>query len=291
MDDAITRISSVYKFGAPLRGLEPEEEKKLLPMVSNLDPEASTWRHDANRFWAEVSIKVASDGVELEAGVDEHGMPLKPLDYIQYQFCLRHPLVAADEDELKKKASYRFYIYDPDRAVAKRHDSVELKATAYALFSKIKAAEDSSLSFSRILRLNGLNPDKMSLQALETSVANFLEATPAKFIALAEDRDLADTALIEEMVDQNVLRKLGTVYLFGDIRIGDSLAEAVAYIGSAKNSKHFVTMLAQLQEKRKATGLSVSDIQERMGVKPATPAEQVLEQTEDDIADVLETVE
>jgi len=274
-DEAILRISSVYKFGSPLRGLNDEEEKQFLPLITPLDPAAKTWRQDANRWWSELTIKVPTDGIELETGVDEAGHPLNVLDYIKYRFALAHPLVAPSLEELADKGTYRFFINDPEVTEAKKHTSVELKAQAYAVFSKIKATKAGSLSFGRILRLNGLNPDRMTEAAIETASANFLEATPAKFIRFAESKDLADTALIEELVDQQVLRKLGTIYQFGDVRIGDSLDEAVAYIGSAKNSKNLVTMLARLQEKRKSLGLKSDDLKERLGIK-----EEVLEPAE-----------
>lgn len=279
-DEAVNRISSVYKFGAPLRGLDEDEEKKLLPLISPLDPDAKTWRADANRFWAELTIKVPSDGIELETGVDDKGHPINVLQYIQYRFAMAHPLVARSEEELPKKSTYRFFINDPDLMVAKKHTAVELKAQAYALFTKIKASSASDLSFGRILRLNGLNPDRMSSVAIETSVANFLEATPAKFIKIAESADLADTALVEEMVDQQVIRKLGTIYQFGDVRIGDTLDEAVAYIGSAKNSKNLVTMLSRLQEKRKVSGLGSEDLKSRLGIEEPVEKKKVAEPVE-----------
>lgn len=270
LDDAINRVSSVFKFGAPLRGLEEDEEKKLLPLITPLDPDSKTWRADANKFWAELVIKVASDGVELKIGLDKKGNPENVRDYIKYRFCMAHPLVARNEEDLKKKSTYRFYIYDPEEVIIRKHSSIELKASAYARFSQIKSGAESELVFGRILRLNGLNPDKMSVEALETSVANFLEATPQKFLTIAGNHDLADTALVEELVDQNVLRKLGTIYQFGDIRIGDTLDEAVAYIGSQRNSKHLVTMLARLEEKRKAVGKGVDDLKLRLGVDVPT---------------------
>lgn len=69
--EAVSKLSSIFVNRQPLRGLNPEEEKKYLGTLLDVGPEDKEWGRFTRRFWAELRIPVGFSGVELEIGVDE----------------------------------------------------------------------------------------------------------------------------------------------------------------------------------------------------------------------------
>jgi hypothetical protein len=86
--EAVMKISSVFVNRQPLKGFDYEDEKKYLNGILDVNPENQSWPAHAKKFWADLTIPVGFEGVELEIGRDNKGNPIQIMDFIKYHFAL-----------------------------------------------------------------------------------------------------------------------------------------------------------------------------------------------------------
>ena len=113
--EAKMKLSSVYVNRQPLKGFDPEDEKKYLNGILDVTPDHVDWPKHSKLFWADMTIPVGFTGIELEIGKDDDGNPLQIMDYIKYNFALRHPHVSLTKEEMDREYLKRFYIQDLSR--------------------------------------------------------------------------------------------------------------------------------------------------------------------------------
>ena len=106
--EAVMKLSSVYVNRQPLKGFDPAEEKKYLNGILDVSPDHVDWPKHSKRFWADMTIPVGFTGVELEIGKDDDGKPINVMDFIHYNFALKHPHVAMTEEEMTGNIQKRF---------------------------------------------------------------------------------------------------------------------------------------------------------------------------------------
>jgi len=244
--EAVMRISSVYVNRQPLKGFDPEDEKKYMQEVLDVSPDHGDWPKHSKQFWADLTIPVGFTGVELEIGKDDNGKPLSIMDYIKYNFALRHPHVALTKEEMNKDYSKRFYIQDLSREDKVKNNSIQFKKDADKEFIK---ASSNPKSMKRILRLmSDVNPDRMTSEQIENALYEIKNTSPKKFIRVAIDKNLELKAEIEEMVSAGVLRKIGNQVIFIDEVLGDTIDDAVVHLKDKKNSGKLTILRAKLKE-------------------------------------------
>ena len=133
--EAVSKLSSVYVNRQPLKGFNPTDEKKYLNGILDVSPDHPDWPKHSKLFWAELTIPVGFTGVELEIGTHEDGTPLRIMDWLKYQFAIKHPYVAMSEKEMTGRQ--RFYILDTTRAEQNKFNAIQLKKDADKEFIKI----------------------------------------------------------------------------------------------------------------------------------------------------------
>ena len=244
--DAVMRISSVYVNRQPLKGFDLEDEKKYMLGVLDVNPDHVDWPKHSKQFWAELTIPVGFTGVELEIGKDDDGKPLSIMDYIKYNFALRHPHVALTKEEMDSDFSKRFYIQDLSREDKVKNNQIQLKKDADKEFIKVSS---NSKSMKRILRLmSNTNPDRMTSEQIENSLYEIKNTSPKKFVRIATDKNLELKSEIEEMVSAGVLRKIGNQVIFIDEVLGDTIDDTVVHLKNKKNSGKLMILRAKLKE-------------------------------------------
>ena len=243
--EATTKLSSVYVNRQPLKGFDPEEEKKYLNGILDVSPDHPDWPKHSKQFWAELTIPVSFTGVELEIGKNEDG-PLNIMDFIKYNFALRHPHVSLTKEDMDSNMSKRFYIQDLTRADKVKNNQIQLKKDADKEFIKISSNLES---MKRVLRLiSNTNPDRMTEDQIENALYELKNAEPKKFIRISTDKNLSLKAEIEEMVSAGVLRKIGNQVIFIDEVLGDTMDDAVVHLKDKKNSGKLTILRAKLKE-------------------------------------------
>ena len=225
---AIRKLSSVYVNRQPLKPFSLDDEKKYLAGMLDVDPSHMEWPKHTKTFWAEFTIPVGFEGVELEVGKTEDGEPIDITDFIKYNFALRHPHVALSEKEMNASSQKRFYIQD--------------------LAKKDLQRNNDENQMRRVFRLLGsINPKTLTREQVENLLYDIKEKEPKKFIKVSQDKHLELKAEIETMVSAGVLRKIGNQVIFIDEVLGETLDDTVIHLNDKKNSGKLTTLRAKLK--------------------------------------------
>lgn len=240
-------IGSVYVGRQPLKGLEGEEATKLLKNILDVPPGHQDWPKKEKDFWASMRLKVPFEGVELDISTDEDGNPFNAMDYIYYNWCKKHRLVATTKEEMMADGRKRFYIYDPQKDLLKKNATVQVSKEADKEFIKLTGNVDKMRMLLRILS-KGAKPETMTDMEVENSLYDIKNQNAAKFLKAAIDKDLELKAEIAEMVEHSVIRMIGNQHIYEDATIGENLTDAIVYFKNKKNSGAVNAMRAQLKE-------------------------------------------
>jgi len=244
--DSVMKLSSVYVNRQPLKGFDLEEEKKYLVGILDVNPDHVDWPKHSKQFWAELTIPVGFTGVELEIGKDDDGNPLSVMDYIKYNFAIRHPHVALTKEEMDRTFTKRFYVQDLSRDDKVKNNEIQIKKDADKEFIKVSS---NVKSMKRILRLmSNSNPDRMTGEQVENALYEIKNSNPKRFVKIATDKNLELKAEIEEMVSTGVLRKIGNQVIFIDEVLGDTIEDTVVHLKDKKNSGKLTILRAKLKE-------------------------------------------
>ena len=244
--EAKARLSSVYVNRQPLKGYTPEDEKKYMQGILDVSPEHVDWPKHSKNFWADLSIPVGFTGIELEIGKHDDGNPISIMDFIKYNFAIKHPYVALTKEEMDSDSIKKFYIQDLTREDKTKNMSIKLKKDADKEFIKVSS---QLKTMKRILRLmSSTNPDRMTEDQIENSLYELKNSNPKKFIRVATDKNLELRAEIDEMVSAGVLRRIGNQVIFIDEVFGDTTEDTIIHLKDKKNSGKLTILRAKLKE-------------------------------------------
>ena len=244
--EATYKLSSVYVNRQPLKGFNAEDEKKYLNGILDVNPEHGDWPKHSKTFWADLTIPVGFTGVELEIGSSEDETPISIMDYIKYNFALKHPHVALTKEEMDNDVTKKFYIQDLSRQDKTRNNEIQVRKDADREFIKVTS---NVSNMKRILRLmSNTNPDRMTDDQIENALYEIKNADAKKFIRIATDKNLELKAEIAEMVSLGVLRKIGNQIIFIDEVLGDTEDDTIIHLKDKKNSGKLTILRAKLKE-------------------------------------------
>jgi hypothetical protein len=249
--EATRKIGGSYARGSNdvLRGLNPEEEEKYLPEILGVGPKEPGWRKAKQDFWSDISVTVASgEGTKLDISLDSHDEPVNLNDWLIWKFIQKHVDVANSEEELSDNFQCKYFIYDPKKNQEVNVANMKQQKAATIEFLKIS---DNTAKMQQILRLLGydtrlLSDDKPETAELE--LKKFVDKTPQRFLEVASDENLEMKSFLEECVSNNVIEKIGNVYLDGDQVLGNSLKEAVLWLNDKAHSKTLTVLKSRLEQ-------------------------------------------
>lgn len=253
-EDKICNLGSYLdKNGNPSRPLTFDEEDKYLEDIVDLKASDPGFRKAVTTYYKNVTIKVGFLGVELEAGVDEHGNPLNLEDWIKYKIAKGHPWMAKDKKECESIEHYQFYFEDPEADKIVKGAKLEFTTKAFVEFAQV-TEDDEKMDW--VLRtVLGKFPDLGSLTELialkqkdkKLKLAEVVDKDPQYFLEVVSDRDLMYKAEIASMTEAGVLNKEGNKYLNGSENLG-SLDGVIAWMKDANNSVEYAILKARLDE-------------------------------------------
>ena len=241
---AISKVSSVYVNRQPLKGVEGEEAKKIMNGFLDVAPDHVDWPKYEKQFWANLSIKIPFEGIELEIGTDSNGMPYNLDHYLKYRFCLKHPYVADDKKD--SGGRIRFYFVDSEKDIREANKKVKIRKEADKEF--IKASSDENKMDMLLRLLSKHNPAKLTRDQKENNLYDLKDKEPAKFLKFALDKNLEMKAEIDEMVEVGVLRKIGNQVIYIDEVLGETTEDTIVYLRNKKNSGTLTILRAKLKE-------------------------------------------
>jgi hypothetical protein len=242
--DAKRKIGSVFnKNGQLVKGLSLEEEKKLLPNILGMSSNDPNWSNSVRRFYAEMTIDIPQNGVELDISLNEEGDPFHPMDFVKFRFAALHPHVSESEDS--NVTNTRYYFFDPRKDEEQK--VIETRKRKDADKALILVCDDEK-QMDLILKAYGKSVQGLSKDQKELKLEDFVDEDPAEFIRVSEDKDLETIALVKECLDLDVLRKSGNTYLYGDEILGEDQEQTIRHLKLKRNSG----MLQDIKAKLKA---------------------------------------
>ena len=240
--EAKRRIGSVFdKNGSLLKGLSLDEQKKYLPSIIGISPNDPGWSNAVRRFYAELTIEVPQNGIELDITMNEEGEPIAPLDFVKFRFAALHPHVAEEEDS--NVTNTRYYFFDPKKDEEIRVAETRVRKEAYK--NLILVCEDEK-KMDQVLAAYGKQAAKYSKDQKELMLEDLMDEDAVEFNRIAKDKNLEYVALINECIDASVLRKAGNMYLYGDETIGEDLEQAIRHLKLKRNSGMLQDIKAKL---------------------------------------------
>ncbi len=241
--DAKRRVGSVFdKNGNLVKGLSLQEQKSILPHIIGMENNDPGWNNAVRRFYAEMSIEVPQKGVEFDISTEEDGRPNNPMDYVKFRFAINHPHVAEEED--KDINGTRYYFFDPKQDEQERVAETRQRKDAYK--NLILICEDEA-RMDVVMKANGESVTDLTKDQKELALEEMMEADPAEFIRIANDKDLETIALIKECLDCSVLRKSGNTYLYGDEVLGEDMEQTIRALKLKRNSGMLQDIKSKLQ--------------------------------------------
>ena len=240
------KLGSIFVDRLPLKGVDGEEEGKLLKRVIDTPAGHPEFALKARDFWASLTLRVPFEGVELDISTDANGEPVVPMDYLYWKWCMKHRQVAASEEEMKSDGSKRFYIYDPQKDLLKRNEKVQVKKEADKEFIKVSMEEGKMKMLLRIL--TGADPERLSKIEIENSLYDYKERNPERFLKYSLDSNLEIRYELEEMVAKSILRKIGNQFIYEDETIGEDVKDTITFFKNKKNSGIVNILRAKLKE-------------------------------------------
>jgi hypothetical protein len=102
----------------------------------------------------------------------------------------------------------------------------------------------------QVLKLMGRNADTATDEIVENTLSGIIENTPEEFNKIVGLDNFKTRLLIEDLLHKNLLRKVGSKYLYADDVIGYTLDEAIQYLNDPKNQEILITLQEKLKAKK-----------------------------------------
>lgn len=234
------RIGSAWHANGQIAtGLNEEEIKKYMPQILGIAESATTFYRDVQQYFAEKRVDVPREGAKLNIAFNGEE-PVNILDYINYKFVSMNPFVAPSEEAFQSR--HRFYLKDlaKQKELAKSSTAKRMKAMQHFI-----TAQADETVLDQILLLLHRNPRKMDHDDKVIELEKFVTAEPENYLEMVDNTDLEMTSFVTLAVDSELITKAGNTLFFGEIELGDSIAEAVKFLKAKTNSQTLQTLRAR----------------------------------------------
>ena len=228
-------VVAVLGRGGYNTGLTLEEEKELEKALrlkeGSLDKNST--------YWKDYVVHIHDRELELDLNI--------PKDLLDYKILCNSPKVAkslkAHLAGDSPKAVY--YIQNFEEEAKTENVEVQVKKKAWKKFATMTIAD-----MKQVLKLMGRNADTATDEIVENTLSGIIENTPEEFNKIVGLDNFKTRLLIEDLLHKNLLRKVGSKYLYADDVIGYTLDEAIQYLNDPKNQEILITLQEKLKAKK-----------------------------------------
>lgn len=263
-DEVSKSIGSEFKPGTRdcIRGLNPVQERIILPDILGLQPQDSQFPQKAREYWADMSIKPTKEGMKLNIATEtiktvingkevEYDNPIAPEDYMIYQIAVQSSKVASNPAEIRNPMEFDFILIDLHEQKKQEEDKFKVRKDATLAFAKLVSAGEASVEKMDWL-IHMLKPQDEFFD-FETSITNkeifldkVLNERPEEFIKRFSDPNLETKALIKKSISLGHMTVEGENYFLGDTNIGP-IRSAVEWLKNPENSAKVVALKSRLE--------------------------------------------
>ena len=133
-----------------------------------------------------------------------------PYDYIKYKVLKASPIVAANFNEIRNKATYRFVMTSEGEEISREKDKVGYKVMAFEAYVAIK--NDKAILRYVLRNLGKYTSKNQKLDFLQVETSKLIEKDPSMFVTVAGDKQLKVKVLIEECVENGIVARKDEKY-------------------------------------------------------------------------------
>lgn len=196
---------------------------------------------DFDKFYADFKIVLS--------GATRQFDPTDPYNEIVIALLKNHPFVAKDNNSITKDT--RFVLYDEVEEAKLENVAFESTLKAYKYLFEMSQAEKT-----QFLKLYGFkNTESVSPEVVAKKLKNEAEKDSKKFVELFEDKAKDLKILINDLLSNSIIRKVGGVIYFGSssegIPMGSSIEQAVEFLKDPKHGdllKQLSKLLTELKK-------------------------------------------
>ncbi len=176
----------------------------------------------------------------------ETGRPINLNDYILYRYCLVYSIVALDIKYIDNSAKIRFYILDSSASLKLDHAKLIAKKDATIAFAELLGDRDRVGFVLDVMKKEIANVQRSQKKEFKVATNDekdilldaVVTAFPTKFLEVVKDDNLVIKAFVEQCVNFDILRRIphtDTLYYGDNVKIGNSINEAVMFLKDEKN--------------------------------------------------------
>lgn len=224
--------TGLYKTGLSTED-EAYYEKEL-----NL-PKGTLSRRNAD-FWGDMEVRLRNDKLTIFNIVNAY-------DELKFRMLQEHDWIANTEHDVPGNSTARFYIYDPEAASKIEAAKMEFEFAAIEAFTVASIEEKRGLL--RIFGKRGV--DSMSETMVKAELYKEVKKDPKEFLRLIKSKDTPTRALLEALLEKEVIKKKGTYFYNGEDLLGSSTDEVVGYLSDLKNQAVKIALENKLKPSKK----------------------------------------
>lgn len=224
--------SGLYKTGLT------QEEEKFYEEQLNLPKGNLNKRNE--KFWGTLDIRLFNDK-------PTYFTIASPLDELKYKVILEHNFIANNELELVKNPMAQFYIEDIEAKAKLQEKGIKRKFEAMKILMDLTIEEKRG--FLKLYGVRGV--DNVSETVVNANLYGEVEKDPDRFIDYAQDPDLKIKIMIENLLEQGMLKKKGAYYTYENETIGSSLDAAVEFFKDPKNQSVKIVMEQEAKNRKR----------------------------------------
>lgn len=177
----------------------------------------------------------------LESMKYKYGSPINIKDYILYRYCLLYPMVAKDLSIVASNPNIRFYVKDEDKERARAEKQYQIGLKAMSEFVKLSGEADKFAQVFVIVakKESWIGYELFGSMERQMKLKAYSESNPAKFLKIAQDKNLQTTYLIESLIDSGELQRVeysqNIITSDGEF-IGANMIETTAWFNNDLNA-------------------------------------------------------
>lgn len=224
--------TGLYKTGLSTED-EAYYEKEL-----NL-PKGTLSKRNAD-FWGDMEVRLRNDKLTIFNIVNAY-------DELKFRMLQEHDWIANTEHDVPGNSTAKFYIYDPEAASKIEAAKMEFEFAAIEAFTVASIEEKRGLL--RIFGKRGV--DSMSETMVKAELYKEVKKDPKEFLRLIKSKDTPTRALLEALLEKEVIKKKGTYFYNGEDLLGSSTDEVVSYLSDLKNQAVKIALENKLKPSKK----------------------------------------
>jgi len=198
--------------------------------------------------------------LQVTLGKDDAGNTLdlsNPVDFMKFKILeANHRDIAKSWAERNNSQTYRFAIVREGEVRNEVKRKLDIKKLAFKLYGKIEDDKDKIISVLKLIS-NKVPARTSSLEWLQGTLEEQLDAKPQKFVDILEDPDFDTKALINKAVEAKVIVRRGNQYSTEDgldlCKPGEvpTFEKAIKYLNDDLNQEARLMIQAKTDKKIK----------------------------------------